>query len=92
MHFGVFRCHLLGHDGALMGRAKVRHLGGLVEVDRICHKILVGGQCARESYQLGGVATSLDWVEVADLFWNINHTYNLKYDKLDDQGSEMIGS
>ena len=43
MHFGVFRCHLLGHDGALMGRAKVRHLGGLVEVDRICHKTLVGG-------------------------------------------------
>ena len=47
---------------------------------------------ARESYQLGGVATSLDWVEVTDLFWNINHTYNLKYDKFDDQGSEMIGS
>ena len=47
---------------------------------------------AQESYQLGGVATSLDWVEVTDLFWNINHTYNLKYDKLDDQGSEMIGS
>ena len=46
----------------------------------------------RESYQLGGVATSLDWVEVADLFWNINHTYNLKYDILDGQGSEMIGS
>ena len=47
---------------------------------------------AQESYQFGGVATCLDWVEVTDLFWNINHTYNLKYDKLDGQGSEMIGS
>ena len=64
-----------------MGRAKVRHLGGLVEVDRFCHKREAG---PRESYQLGGVATSLDWVEVTDLFWNINHTYNLKYDILDD--------
>ena len=44
----------------------------------------------RESYQLGGVATSLDWVEVTDLFWNINHTYNLKYDKLDDQEGRVL--
>ena len=36
-----------------------------------------------ECYQFGGIATGLDGVEVAHLFWNVDHTDNLGVEMYD---------